>query len=253
MYKIIGLITLFFSLSINATDLLKKISVADLDKLLSKKGKEVYLFDANVESTRIDVGIIPGAKFVSSSEKYDLKKDLPVNLESTLVFYCANAHCTASHLAARKAISFGYKNVSVMTDGIFGWKKAGKKLEYVKASAQADEVLANAIHEVTPQMANSIVEKKQGIIIDVREGEERQYIINGALWFPMSKANNSLDWTQFVSSLPKGKKIIFHCAAGFRSKKLAEKILAEGHDAAYFKGIDQWREAGLPLITGPLK
>jgi rhodanese-related sulfurtransferase len=33
----------------------------------------------------------------------------------------------ASHAAARRAVKAGYKNVSVMSDGIVGWKEAGQK------------------------------------------------------------------------------------------------------------------------------
>jgi rhodanese-related sulfurtransferase len=32
----------------------------------------------------------------------------------------------ASHEAARRAVKAGYKNVSVMVDGIMGWKAAGQ-------------------------------------------------------------------------------------------------------------------------------
>jgi rhodanese-related sulfurtransferase len=65
----------------------------------------------------------------------------------------------------------------------------------------------------------------------------------------MSKVDDSQEWAKFTASLPKGKQAIIHCAAGFRSKKVAEKLSAEGYDAAYFKGVNQWREAGLPLTT----
>ena len=40
MYKIIGLIALVFSLSINAIDRFKILSVADLEKLLSQKNRD---------------------------------------------------------------------------------------------------------------------------------------------------------------------------------------------------------------------
>lgn len=252
MHKIIGLLLLALSFSVSATDGFKILSVGELDKMLSQKGKQVYLFDANVESTRENVGIIPGAKLVDSSDKYDLKKDLPADLNSTLVFYCANVRCTASHLVAKKAIGFGYKNVSVMSDGIYGWKKAGKKLEHVTASAVDKKIILKEANEVTPQEAQALVLKKQGIIVDVREAEERHNIIDGALWFPLSRAGNVQDWANFVSSLPMGKQVIFHCAAGFRSKKLAERLSTEGRGAVYFKGIDQWREAGLPLKIGKI-
>lgn len=32
----------------------------------------------------------------------------------------------ASHEAARRAVNAGYKDVSVMVDGIMGWKDAGQ-------------------------------------------------------------------------------------------------------------------------------
>ena len=251
MNKILGIIILTFSLSINASEKFKILSIDSLDKMLTKKETQVYLFDVNVESTREHVGIIPGAKLVDSSEKYDLKKDLPSDLNSKLVFYCANTLCSASHITANRAISFGYKNVNVMTEGIYGWKKAGKKIEHIRLPASAKEKVIKEAREVSPKEAQSMQLNKQGIIVDVREQEERHDVIDGALWFPMSKADNSKDWSAFILGLPNGKKVIFHCASGFRSKKIAEKISSEGHEAVYFKGPDQWREAGLPLKSGP--
>jgi len=36
----------------------------------------------------------------------------------------------ASHEAARRATAAGYTNVEVMSDGIKGWKQAGKEVTY---------------------------------------------------------------------------------------------------------------------------
>ncbi|HTY57046.1 MAG TPA: hypothetical protein VMB26_17695 [Candidatus Binataceae bacterium] len=38
----------------------------------------------------------------------------------------------ASHAAARRAVQAGYTDVSVMADGITGWKSAGKTVASVK-------------------------------------------------------------------------------------------------------------------------
>jgi hypothetical protein len=35
----------------------------------------------------------------------------------------------ASHQAAREAAALGYRKLFVMSDGIFGWEKAGKPVE----------------------------------------------------------------------------------------------------------------------------
>ena len=41
----------------------------------------------------------------------------------------------ACHEAARAAVSYGYKNVYIMSAGIQGWQKPGKPVEKGDASA----------------------------------------------------------------------------------------------------------------------
>lgn len=100
-----------------------KVSVPELATLIEKKS--VTIFDANSEATRTKEGVIPGAKLLTSAAKYD-PKELPADKTGKLVFYCANEKCTASEVAAKKASDAGYTNVSVLPDGILGWKKAGR-------------------------------------------------------------------------------------------------------------------------------
>jgi hypothetical protein len=66
------------------------IQVSDLTALLSQTAKPVYVFDANETDFRQKNGIIPGAKLLSSFDKYDVKKELPGSKAATLVFYCSN-------------------------------------------------------------------------------------------------------------------------------------------------------------------
>jgi hypothetical protein len=33
----------------------------------------------------------------------------------------------ASHQAARRAVEMGFKDVNVLSDGLMGWKKSGRK------------------------------------------------------------------------------------------------------------------------------
>ena len=101
----------------------KKVTVAELDGLI--KEQKVSVFDANGESTRAKFGVIPGAVLLSSITSYPLDQ-LPAAKDKKLVFYCANTRCTASHTAAERAIGAGYSDVSVLPDGIMGWKQAGK-------------------------------------------------------------------------------------------------------------------------------
>ncbi len=46
----------------------------------------------------------------------------------------------ASHDAARRAVEAGYSDVSVMADGIRGWKDAGEPVEFPSDSDYARHV-----------------------------------------------------------------------------------------------------------------
>ena len=67
----------------------KLIHVPDLKALMSDGKGAVYIYDANVASTRTQFGVIPGATLLTSDDKYDTAI-LPQDKHSRLVFYCAN-------------------------------------------------------------------------------------------------------------------------------------------------------------------
>lgn len=123
-----ALIVVLTALNLFAGDKFKSIHVNDLDSMMKAQPTKVFVYDANTESTRKRVGIIPGAKLLNSVTEYKVESELPKEKNSTLVFYCANEQCTASHTAAERAMKAGYSDVSVMVDGIHGWKDAGKTM-----------------------------------------------------------------------------------------------------------------------------
>jgi rhodanese-related sulfurtransferase len=98
------------------------VSIDELDRMLVSHA--VQAVDANGVDTRKRMGLIPGAILLSDAPALD---NLPPDKDETLVFYCANDACRASHDAAQNAILAGYKHVRVLPDGIAGWVKAGKK------------------------------------------------------------------------------------------------------------------------------
>ncbi len=102
----------------------KKVTVDEVAALQAKG--QAKLVDANGAQTRARYGVIPGSVLLTSSTEYDPAKELPVDKNAPLVFYCASTRCTASHMAAVRAVGAGWANVSVMPDGIKGWKDAGK-------------------------------------------------------------------------------------------------------------------------------
>jgi len=113
-------------------DNFKLIHVSDLERLMAAKDAQVYVYDADPPDYRHREGVIPGAKLLPSSDRYDVATELPADKSAKLVFYCYNLRCMASHAAARRAAKAGYTDVSVMVDGIDGWKKAGMSAAMLK-------------------------------------------------------------------------------------------------------------------------
>ncbi|HEX2688083.1 MAG TPA: rhodanese-like domain-containing protein [Kofleriaceae bacterium] len=98
------------------------LSVDELDQLLARGACQAV--DTNGVETRKKMGVIPGAVLLTDADAID---QLPADKTKHLVFYCTNASCGASHYAAEKAITAGYTHVQVLSDGVAGWVKAGKK------------------------------------------------------------------------------------------------------------------------------
>lgn len=82
------------------------------------------------------------------------------------------------------------------------------------------------------------------LLVDVREANEYAFErIPGALLYPLS--------TFDPKAIPaEGRKLVVQCAAGGRSMRAAQALLAAGHtDVANLEGgINAWKAAGLPLI-----
>lgn len=104
----------------------KEISVQDVQKFVQAKAPNVAIVDANNDEARKDAGVVPGAILLSSYNQYAVT-ELPKDKNTTLVFYCYNSYCQASHAAALRAIGAGYKDARVMKAGIVGWNKLSGK------------------------------------------------------------------------------------------------------------------------------
>ena len=100
------------------------LTVKELAAMLKRK-EPVFLFDAN-SAESYQKGHIPGAKWI----QYDavMATKLPKSKDAKLIFYCYNPLCGASPLAAKQALSLGYRNVWLLPEGITGWRKANLKV-----------------------------------------------------------------------------------------------------------------------------
>lgn len=99
------------------------LTLEQVEKKLGAPG--VFLFDANPKEF-YEHGHLPGARWV----KFDaVTADvLPPDRAATLIFYCANELCTASHSAAKSALALGYASTFLMPQGFIGWKKSGRQV-----------------------------------------------------------------------------------------------------------------------------
>lgn len=70
----------------------KLIHVHDLAAMIANKNEHVHIYDANSRETREELGVIPGAKLLPSSDNYNVASELPVDHGALLVFYCHNTH-----------------------------------------------------------------------------------------------------------------------------------------------------------------
>ena len=99
---------------------INEISVKEVKHFIDTKAKNVAILDANNVEARKDAGVVPGAILLTSYTQYAIS-ELPKDKATTLVFYCYNSYCQASHAAADRAVGAGYKDARVMKEGIVGW------------------------------------------------------------------------------------------------------------------------------------
>ena len=90
------------------------------------KDKALHIYDNNLASV-YQAGHIPTAIYMDYLEPD--ASQLPTDKNASLVFYCKNTRCRASHAGAKFAWSQGYRNVRIYPEGIDGWRQAGMETE----------------------------------------------------------------------------------------------------------------------------
>ena len=97
----------------------------------------------------------------------------------------------------------------------------------------------NPIPEITTLALRQILSDGfDGILLDVREQDEYFMAhIDGSQLLPLS------GWPKAAANLPKDVKYLVHCAAGMRSARAAEWMLANGFDDVtnVAGGMKQWQ------------
>ena len=100
------------------------LSTAELQRGLDR---DSGLHVLNVQADQFFAGeLIPGSRRIPLDGIEQGVRGLPKDAE--IVTYCAGPACSQSTEAARKLTELGYARVRAYTDGLEGWKAAGKEI-----------------------------------------------------------------------------------------------------------------------------
>ena len=104
-----------------------------------------------------------------------------------------------------------------------------------KFNVMLDTLLTHSVKEVSPL---DIAKNKDIIYLDSREKKEFKVShIENATWVGFSSFN-----LKRIKDVPKDKKIVVYCTVGYRSEKIAEKLLKAGFTdvSNLYGGIFEW-------------
>lgn len=104
------------------------------------------------------------------------------------------------------------------------------------------------VKQVSPQELTLLVNKSQGIIVDIRsEKDFKTSRIVDSVHLPSEKANKN-DFASLEKH--KDKPIIVVCAAGLTASKIANQLTKAGFGNVNLLkgGLNAWASAGLPVV-----
>ncbi|MDW8465984.1 MAG: rhodanese-like domain-containing protein [Chloroherpetonaceae bacterium] len=134
--------------------------------------------------------------------------------------------------AAMRCARIGYDSViGYLKGGVQAWKQSGRP------------VITR--QRLTPKQAFEEV-KNGAVLLDVRKPAERKNkFIEGSLFITLTHLEEE------VHKLPKDKKIVVHCAGGYRSATAVSLLNKHGfmNVTDVIGGIDAWQKDGLPVVV----
>ncbi|MCB5205954.1 rhodanese-like domain-containing protein [Methylovorus mays] len=110
-------------------------------------------------------------------------------------------------------------------------------------------MLRRGAKSVSPSEAVLLINRNQGVVLDVREDAEfAAGHINDARHIPLAKLEDRLAELQKFREKP----VIVHCQSGVRSSKAAATLRKHEFTQVYELdgGLNAWTQAKLPLVKG---
>jgi rhodanese-related sulfurtransferase len=161
---------------------------------------------------------IKGAVSVPMDSIQARKQIFPEDKSAPIILY---ADKTTNMDAFKIVRKWGYKNVSVMKEGMEGWQKAGGKVATGDLATSIVYVKKLPKNEIGIEEFKMIVEKQPSdkIILDVRDADTiARGSIKGSLTIPLDDLDTRL------ADIPKNKEVIIHCNTGIMAG-MAQKML----------------------------
>jgi rhodanese-related sulfurtransferase len=210
----------------------KEIRPAQLRQMLDQKIDLVLINTMSFIECRDHS--IPGSICIPCGIFDEQTGRLPKDKQRTLVFYCESDLCLRSRQCAEKSIRLGYADVSVLKNGLPGWKMAGYE------TVSQERVPRKAIPSVKPVLLKRwIDEAKPMFILDIRSKDAfREGHIDGAVNIPFSRLEEQ------YHNLPMDRQIVVVDERGFRSFIAACYLARKGFDMTrLFGGMERWNKA----------
>jgi rhodanese-related sulfurtransferase len=178
-------------------------------------------------------------------ETFDKQIDkLPRDKQRKLVYYCESSMCLRSYKSAAKAINLGYTDVSVLKDGLPGWKTAGYEV------VSQERIPRKAIPSVKPTLLKKwLGERKPLFILDIRSEEVfREGHIDGAVNIPFYRLDSQ------YHELPLDREILLVDEMGFRAFLAACYLARKGFETTrLFGGMNKWQKVLSDAKQPPVK
>ncbi len=205
-------------------------NIAGLDEL-TKLEMPYILLDLRGQET-IAKGHIPNSIVIPKEGLDSLKAQFPIFKAAPIIIYDKTGVDEAAKAAFKKIASWGYTQVSILSDGFQGWQTAGKtvtsgpantKINFVRKLLPGEISLADFKREMEHPSSKMI-------ILDVRMPSE---IKEGVL--PNTKQIPLDDLETQMSELPKDKEILLHCSTGARAEMAYTILKNAGYNAKYLR------------------
>ena len=115
---------------------MKDVRVSSTAELQQGLDRDNGLHVLNVQTDQFFAGeLIPGSRRIPLDRLEQGVKELPKDAE--IVTYCAGPACSQSTQAAQTLTGLGYTNVRAYTDGLEGWKAAGRQTAQLQPTPAA--------------------------------------------------------------------------------------------------------------------